>query len=171
LNLRGIEIRRYAVLTAGQQPKSAGRHLGGRIEARHFGLFGLYWLCGWKPRFTKMSFEWHLGKLPRAAARLEYFFPSSGITRHPRLGSCTIAVMQASDTLLEEALKLPEEERARVALRLSESLSGLPDVHAHEAWAGEIARRIARLKDGTARTVTADEALSRARARLAARRA
>ncbi|HXU32775.1 MAG TPA: addiction module protein [Thermoanaerobaculia bacterium] len=79
--------------------------------------------------------------------------------------------MQASEALLEEALKLPEPERARVALRLSESLSGLPDVHPHEAWAGEIGRRIARLNDGTARTVTAAEALLRARARLAARRA
>ncbi len=87
------------------------------------------------------------------------------------LGSGIISTMQLSDSLLEEALKLPEQERARVALRLSESLSGLPDVHAHEAWAGEIARRIARLKDGTARTVTAAEALSQARARLAARRA
>ena len=82
-----------------------------------------------------------------------------------------IVIMHASDAILAEALKLPEEERARVALRLSESLSGLPDVHAHEAWAGEIARRIARLHDGTARTVTADEALSRTRARLATRRA
>ena len=82
-----------------------------------------------------------------------------------------VGIMRTSDAILEEALKLPEEERARVALRLSESLSGLPDVHAQEAWAGEISRRIARLNDGTARTVTADEALSRARARLAARRA
>lgn len=71
----------------------------------------------------------------------------------------------------KEALQLPEKERPRVAVRLSESLSGRPDVHAHEAWAGEIARRIARLYDGTARTVTAAEALSLARARLAARRA
>ena len=88
-----------------------------------------------------------------------------------RLGSCIINTMHLSDTLLEEALKLPEQERARVALRLSESLSGVPDVHAHEAWAGEIARRIARLNDGTARTVTSAEALSQARAGLAARRA
>lgn len=58
-----------------------------------------------------------------------------------------------------------------MALCLSESLSGLPDVHAQEAWAGEISRWGARLNDGTARTVTSDEALSRARARLAARRA
>ncbi|MEP7009051.1 MAG: addiction module protein [Acidobacteriota bacterium] len=79
--------------------------------------------------------------------------------------------MQASDAIIEEALKLPEGERARVALRLSESLSGTPDIRAEKAWAGEIARRIARLHEGTAQTVTADEALSRARARLAARRA
>ncbi len=79
--------------------------------------------------------------------------------------------MQSPDAILAEALKLPEDERARVALRLSESLSGLPDVHAGEAWAGEISRRIARLNDGTARTLTADEALSRARARLVTRRA
>jgi len=78
--------------------------------------------------------------------------------------------MQGSDAILEEALKLPEEERARVALRLSESLSGLPDARADEAWAGEIARRVARLHDGTARTIAAGEALSLARARLASRR-
>jgi len=82
-----------------------------------------------------------------------------------------IADMRTADVILEEALKLPEEERARMALRLSESLSGRPDDRAHEAWAGEITRRIARLNDGTARTVTADEALSRARARVATHRA
>ena len=79
--------------------------------------------------------------------------------------------MRASDSILEAALELPEEERARVALRLSESLSGAPDAGAAEAWAGEIARRIKRLRDGSARTVTADEALARARAHLAKRRA
>ena len=79
--------------------------------------------------------------------------------------------MRASDSILAEALKLPEEERARVALRLSESLSEPPDADAAAAWAGEIARRIERLRDGSARTVTADEALSRAQARLASRRA
>jgi hypothetical protein len=84
---------------------------------------------------------------------------------------CYERLMRTSDSILAEALELPEEERARVALRLSESLSGMPDAGAAEAWAGEIARRIERLRDGSARTVTADEALSRARARLASRRA
>ena len=79
--------------------------------------------------------------------------------------------MRAADSILAEALELPEDERARVALRLSESLAGDPDVGAAEAWAGEIARRVQRLRDGSARTMTADEALSRAQARLAARRA
>jgi len=81
-----------------------------------------------------------------------------------------IVDMRAADVILEEALKLPEEERARVALRLSESLSGRPDDRAHEAWSGEITRRIARLNDGTARTVTVDEALSRARAHISTHR-
>jgi hypothetical protein len=79
--------------------------------------------------------------------------------------------MRAADSILAEALELPEDERARVALLLSESLAGTPDVGAAEAWAGEIARRVERLRDGSAHTVTADEALSQARVRLAARRA
>lgn len=77
--------------------------------------------------------------------------------------------MRAADSIIAEALEFPEDERARVALRLSESLSCTPDVGAAEAWAGEITRRIERLRDGSARTVTAGEALSRAR--LVARRA
>lgn len=93
------------------------------------------------------------------------------VYRKPAPRECMIVFMRAADVILEEALKLPEEERARVALRLSESLSSRPDDRTHEAWAGEITRRIARLNDGTARTVTADEALSRARARLATHRA
>jgi putative addiction module component (TIGR02574 family) len=79
--------------------------------------------------------------------------------------------MRTSDSILAEALKLPEDERARVALRLSESLSKRQIAGAEEAWAGEITRRIERLRDGSARTVTADEALASARARLATRRA
>lgn len=84
---------------------------------------------------------------------------------------CYKTLMRAADSILAEALELPEEERARVALRLSESLSGMPDAGAAEAWAGEITRRIEKLHDGSARTLTTDEALSRAQARLATYRA
>jgi hypothetical protein len=46
-----------------------------------------------------------------------------------------------------------------------------PNAGAEEAWAGEMNERIERLRDGSAHTVTADEALSSARARLTRRRA
>jgi hypothetical protein len=72
--------------------------------------------------------------------------------------------MRAVDSILAEALEFLEEEKARVALRLSESLSGMPDMGAAEAWAGEITRRIEKLWDGSARTLTTDKALSQAQA-------
>jgi Putative addiction module component len=78
--------------------------------------------------------------------------------------------MGSAESILAEALELSEDDRARVALRLCESLSGSPDLGSDEAWALEIAKRIERLRDGTARTVTAAEALAGARARLSARR-
>ncbi len=70
--------------------------------------------------------------------------------------------MRETDAILNEALKLPEDERARLALRLSESLGAPPEPNAERAWAGEIARRIERLRDGTARVISSDGALERA---------
>ncbi|HEY0140840.1 MAG TPA: addiction module protein [Thermoanaerobaculia bacterium] len=51
-------------------------------------------------------------------------------------------------TLLEQALSLPENERARIAARLLESLdeTGQSDVDA--AWAAEIERRCAAVDAG-----------------------
>jgi putative addiction module component (TIGR02574 family) len=74
------------------------------------------------------------------------------------------------DNLLAEALKLPEDDRARLALRLAESLSPLPSQSAPSAWAAEITRRVARLREGSAKTVPADVAVAEARAALASRR-
>lgn len=79
--------------------------------------------------------------------------------------------MRPVETLLAEALELAEDERARIALRLAESLEPTPTPGAQQAWAQEIARRVQRVLEGSARTVTAEQALSAARARLAARRA
>ena len=76
-----------------------------------------------------------------------------------------------ADKLLAEALELPEDDRARLALRLAESLEPPPEPTARERWASEITRRIERLRDGTAKVVTAEEALSAARAAVASRRA
>ena len=74
--------------------------------------------------------------------------------------------MRESEAILDEALELPEPERARLALRLAESLDPNPEHGSEEAWGEEIARRIARLRDGSARIVSSDEALAQARARL-----
>lgn len=81
--------------------------------------------------------------------------------------------MRSAALILAEALDLPEADRAQMALRLSESVSAapVPEVGAPAAWANEISRRLARLADGTARTVSTEEALDQAFARLAARRA
>ncbi len=74
--------------------------------------------------------------------------------------------MRESDAILHEALELPEPERALLALRLAESLDPEPAPGASEAWATEVARRIERLRGGNARTITSDDALAKARARL-----
>jgi hypothetical protein len=79
--------------------------------------------------------------------------------------------MRSSDALLDEALRLPDDERALLAFRLAESLHGTPEPDAEKAWAEEIARRIQRLRDGTARVMSGADALALARSQLSARRA
>lgn len=58
----------------------------------------------------------------------------------------------SSDTetkkLLEEALRLPEGERLRLAERLLATFDGAPDPDAAEAWGREIARRSREIEDG-----------------------
>lgn len=55
--------------------------------------------------------------------------------------------------LLETALNLPVEARAALAGSLIESLDDSVDEGAEAAWADEIARRIAELDSGKAKTV------------------
>ncbi len=79
--------------------------------------------------------------------------------------------MRNSQALLDEALKLPDDERALLALRLAESLAGAPEPESEAAWAKEITRRIERLRDGSARVLSGADAMALARAEVAARRA
>jgi hypothetical protein len=51
-----------------------------------------------------------------------------------------------ADKLLSEAMKLPTEERARVAAELIASVDGEPEVDADIAWAKEIDRRVQRIR-------------------------
>ena len=75
-----------------------------------------------------------------------------------------------SRALLEEALKLPPEERADVAAEL---LASLPDPSTQNPesvarmWGAEIERRARRVLSGTATGVPWEEALGRSRRRLA----
>lgn len=59
--------------------------------------------------------------------------------------------------LLEQALSLSEGERAEIAGVLIESLEPAPDTNVEEAWRREVARRVAELDSGAARTVPWEE--------------
>ena len=55
--------------------------------------------------------------------------------------------------ILEDALRLPVEARAALAGSLIESLDETVDENAEAEWAEEIARRIADLDSGKAKTI------------------
>ena len=72
-----------------------------------------------------------------------------------------------AEKVLEDALALPEDERAALADALNESLSPAGDLS--PAWKAEIARRIEAVERGESRLVPGDEAMARVRAALEAR--
>lgn len=77
--------------------------------------------------------------------------------------------MVAAD-VLADILRLPLEERARLALELIRSLDGEADADASEAWNIEIERRAAEVEAGAEATITLDEYRAHVRARRAAHR-
>ena len=76
--------------------------------------------------------------------------------------------MAATD-VLSEILRLPAEERARLALELIRSLDGEPDADAAAAWDAEIEQRGADVEAGNAETMSLDEYRAHVRARRLAR--
>ena len=64
------------------------------------------------------------------------------------------------------ALKLPPEQRARLAERLISSLEQATDVDAEALWLSEAERRLDELESGTASPLPADQVLARARSSL-----
>jgi putative addiction module component (TIGR02574 family) len=58
-----------------------------------------------------------------------------------------------TSSLLQKALTLSEEERAELACSLIDSLDATVEEGAEEAWDREIARRVADLDSGRAKTV------------------
>ena len=79
-----------------------------------------------------------------------------------------IIAMAATD-VLNEILRLPAEERARLALELIRSLDGEPDTDAAAAWDAEIERRGAEVEAGGVATMSLDEYRAHVRARRVAR--
>ena len=71
--------------------------------------------------------------------------------------------------MLSEALRLPVEERAKLALELLRSLDDEPEPGALEAWDAEIERRGAEVDAGTADTISLEEYQAHIRARRSAR--
>ena len=76
--------------------------------------------------------------------------------------------MGATD-ILADILRLPPEERARLARELIRSLDGQPDADAAEAWGAEIERRGAEVDGETAEGMTLDEYRAHVRQRRAGR--
>jgi putative addiction module component (TIGR02574 family) len=67
-------------------------------------------------------------------------------------------VTRPAGQLLEEALELPEHDRAEIAARLIESLDPASDEDAPAAWGDEIRRRLEELDRGETPTVPWPEA-------------
>jgi putative addiction module component (TIGR02574 family) len=86
----------------------------------------------------------------------------------PRALGAILLVVAAAD-VFSEALRLPIEDRARLALELLRSLDDEPEPGAAEAWDAEIERRGAEVDAGTADTVSLEEFEAHIRDRRAAR--
>jgi putative addiction module component (TIGR02574 family) len=72
--------------------------------------------------------------------------------------------------LLEEALRLPLEERSQLAEKLLRSLdaeeASLSPADWERMWSDEVARRLREIDGGRTQLIDGDEALARARATL-----
>lgn len=79
--------------------------------------------------------------------------------------------MATPDSILNDALALPAADRGRLIQRLIESLEDWEEeADAEDQWAELIARRIADLDAGKARTTDGKAAIAKAREELARRR-
>lgn len=83
-------------------------------------------------------------------------------------GPYASAVTTRAQAVLDEALRLPERARARVAVELLASIDGAPDSDAEAVWAKEIERRAHRALAG--KSVGRDWATVRDQLRKSSRR-
>jgi len=64
---------------------------------------------------------------------------------------------QNSRSILDQAMKLPANERAEVAEQLIESLDPHPDSDTENAWQKEIQQRLEEIESGVANTIPWEE--------------
>ena len=74
-------------------------------------------------------------------------------------------MLNNTEQVRSDALRLPVHERARLAEELIDSLDEDSEIEA--AWAEEIERRMSEVRDGTVEFVDADQVMARLRARIA----
>jgi putative addiction module component (TIGR02574 family) len=79
-------------------------------------------------------------------------------------------LMRRAETLLHEALTLPDDERAEIAGALLESLEPAPELDVETAWRQEVAARVAAAEAGEVTTTPWEEIRERFMARLSERR-
>lgn len=68
---------------------------------------------------------------------------------------------KATQEVFDDAMALSEEDRARLAEKLVESLDEQVEPGAEEAWAAEIQRRLARIDARQTKTISMSEAVAR----------
>ena len=69
------------------------------------------------------------------------------------------------ETVLGQALRMPEQERAEIAEKLIASLDDSPDIDVEQAWQEEVSRRISDLESGNAVCVPWEEVRHRLRSK------
>jgi len=70
------------------------------------------------------------------------------------------------EVLEREALKLPADERARLACELLDSLDDMPEAEVDRLWLEEAGRRAAQLDAGEVELVSSEEVERKAKALL-----
>ena len=70
------------------------------------------------------------------------------------------------DSITQDALVLPPDQRLTLACRLLSSVEPEPEPGAEAAWQAEIVARIARYDAGLTKTIPADEVFARLRREL-----
>ena len=81
-----------------------------------------------------------------------------------------MAMRQHAETVLQEALNLPEQERTEIVSALLESLGPEPEADVEAAWRQEVAARVAELEAGEVEMTPWEEIRNGFLARLSERR-